>query len=157
MEPAAFLSFSLLFSRTAVTSCRLFRWVHAPDSAAPRFMTHSFSCLTLIVSRLRNPHSSTSFLKKESTSMIHNGTIDRMRSRVPTLLMVCCALVVCVLAATTGAMAQATDTIQGIAPPGGLGFGIPGGAIEGGVGADTGTFKFPPAGFGTGSPDSLSD
>jgi hypothetical protein len=58
---------------------------------------------------------------------------------------------------TTGAMAQATDTIQGIAPPGGLGFGIPGVAIDGDVGANTGTFQFPPAGFGTHSPDSLSD
>src|SRR5690242_3703188 len=89
--------------------------------------------------------------------MIQSATIDRMRSRVPTLLMLCCAAVVFTLAMTSGAMAQATDTIQGIAPPGGLGFGIPGVAIEGDVGANTGTFKFPPAGFGTHSPDSLSD
>src|ERR1044072_4872735 len=88
--------------------------------------------------------------------MIHNGTI-RMSSRVPALLVVCCAAFVLTLAMPTGAMAQATDTIQGIAPPGGLGFGIPGVAIDGDVGANTGTFQFPPAGFGVNSPDSLSD
>src|ERR1041385_3540958 len=89
--------------------------------------------------------------------MIVNSTITVLRDRVPGLLVICCALVVCVLAAPSGAMAQATDTIQGIAPPGGLGFGIPGVAIDGDVGANTGTFQFPPAGFGTHSPDSLSD
>src|SRR5260221_5513291 len=89
--------------------------------------------------------------------MIVKTTISALRGKVPGLLVLCCALVVCVLAATSGAMAQATDTIQGIAPPGGLGFGIPGVAIDGDVGANIGTFKFPAAGFGTGSPDSLSD
>src|SRR5260221_6945550 len=89
--------------------------------------------------------------------MIVKTTISALRGKVPGILALCCLLVVCVLAATSGAMAQATDTIQGIAPPGGLGFGIPGIAIDGDVGANTGTFQFPPAGLGIHSPDSLSD
>src|SRR5262245_32977373 len=85
------------------------------------------------------------------------GTIAALRGRLPGLLILLGALVICVLAAPSGAVAQATDTIQGVAPPGGLGFGIPGIAIDGDVGANTGTFQFPPAGLGTHSPDSLSD
>ena len=89
--------------------------------------------------------------------MMVNPTISLLRGKVPGVLVLCSILVVCVLAAASGAMAQATDTIQGIAPPGGLGFGISGIAIDGDIGANTGTFQFPPAGFGTHSPDSLSD